>query len=90
MRSKEFLMKDAYSFHLDEASLDTTYRLMSETYSRIFKRLGLDFVHVKADSGAMGGQGSEEFMVKSEVGEETIIHCANCGYAANIETAGRK
>lgn len=85
MRSKEFIMKDAYSFHVDDASLDATYKVMSETYQRIFSRLGLDFVHVKADSGAMGGSGSEEFMVKSQVGEEAILTAP--GYAANIETA---
>ncbi len=87
MRSKEFVMKDAYSFHTDDASLDVTYQKMSETYSRIFKRCGLDFVHVKADSGAMGGSGSEEFMVKSSVGEEGILISGTSGYAANVETA---
>ncbi|MBL8992399.1 MAG: proline--tRNA ligase [Spirochaetia bacterium] len=85
MRSKEFVMKDAYSFHLDDKSLDETYRLMSETYTRIFRRCGLDFVHVKADSGAMGGSDSEEFMVKSSVGEEGLL--ISEGYSANIETA---
>ena len=87
MRSKEFLMKDAYSFHLDNASLDETYHLMSRAYSKIFSQLELDFVSVRADSGAMGGSGSEEFMVKSSVGEETIVHCVKCDYTANIETA---
>ena len=90
MRSKEFLMKDAYSFHLNDASLDEMYRLMIKAYSNIFKHLGLDFVSVRADSGAMGGSGSEEFMVKSSVGEETLIHCGKCGYGANIETAEEK
>ncbi len=87
MRSKEFIMKDAYSWHLDDESLDETYRTMSETYQRIFRRCGLDFVHVKADSGAMGGSGSEEFMVKSSVGEEAILIAPSSQYAANIETA---
>lgn len=85
MRSKEFIMKDAYSFHIDDACLDRTYKVMSEAYQRVFTRLGLDFVHVKADSGAMGGSGSEEFMVKSTVGEEGILIAP--GYAANVETA---
>jgi prolyl-tRNA synthetase len=87
MRSKEFVMKDAYSWHTDDTSLDETYRTMSETYQRIFRRCGLDFVHVKADSGAMGGSGSEEFMVKSNVGEEAIMIAPGSHYAANIETA---
>ena len=87
MRSKEFLMKDAYSFHLDENCLDKTYQIMSKTYKKIFSSCQLDFVAVSADSGSMGGAGSEEFMVKSEIGEEIIITCKSCQYAANIETA---
>ncbi len=87
MRSREFIMKDAYSFHLSVACLEKMYSKMIEVYKRIFKRFQLDFLNVKADSGAMGGSGSEEFVVKSEVGEETILACSSCGYVANIETA---
>lgn len=89
MRSKEFLMKDAYSFHLSDECLDTTYFKMDDAYRRIFERCQLDFIAVKADSGNMGGSQSQEFMVKSEVGEETICYC-KCGYAANIESGEEK
>ena len=87
IRSKEFTMKDAYSFHITKECLDKTYNDMSRAYTKIFKRMGLDTVSVKADSGAMGGEGSEEFMVLSEVGEETIIFCSKCNYRANVEKA---
>ena len=87
MRGKEFLMKDAYSFDLDEVSLDESYQKMKKAYFKIFNRLGMNFVCVKADSGAMGGDASEEFMVTSAIGEETIIICEKCGYAANSEIA---
>ncbi|WP_295161125.1 proline--tRNA ligase [uncultured Brachyspira sp.] len=90
IRSREFIMKDAYSFHINEESLNKTYNDMSAAYTKIFKRMGLDTVSVKADSGAMGGEGSEEFMVLSEVGEETIIFCSKCGYRANVEKANVK
>ncbi|MBW5410728.1 proline--tRNA ligase [Brachyspira hampsonii] len=90
IRSKEFTMKDAYSFHITKECLDKTYNDMSSAYTKIFKRMGLDTVSVKADSGAMGGEGSEEFMVLSEVGEETIIFCSKCGYRANVEKANVK
>lgn len=90
IRSKEFTMKDAYSFHITKECLDKTYNDMSGTYTKIFKRMGLDTVSVKADSGAMGGEGSEEFMVLSEVGEETIIFCSKCDYRANVEKANVK
>ncbi|MEI0581431.1 proline--tRNA ligase [Brachyspira pilosicoli] len=90
IRSKEFTMKDAYSFHITKESLDKTYNDMSHAYTKIFKRMGLDTVSVKADSGAMGGEGSEEFMVLSEVGEETIIFCSKCNYRANVEKANVK
>lgn len=90
MRSKEFIMKDAYSFHETDACLDKTYSLMSDTYKKIFTDLALDFVWVRADSGAMGGSGSEEFMVKSDVGEDEILTCGKCSYAANTETAIEK
>lgn len=87
MRSREFIMKDAYSFDLDEKGLDLSYQKMYDAYCRIFKRMGLDFIIVDADSGAMGGSGSQEFMVKSEVGEAVIAHCEKCGYSANDEKA---
>lgn len=87
IRSKEFIMKDAYSFNMDKESLNKTYNDMSKAYTKIFKRMGLNTVSVKADSGAMGGEGSEEFMVLSEVGEETIIFCSKCDYRANVEKA---
>ena len=90
IRSKEFTMKDAYSFHITKECLDKTYNDMSKAYTKIFKRMGLDTVSVKADSGAMGGEGSEEFMVLSEVGEETIIFCSKCDYRANVEKANVK
>lgn len=87
MRSREFIMKDAYSFDRDSAGLDVSYQKMYEAYCRIFTRLGLDFTIVDADSGAMGGSGSQEFMVKSPVGEDGIAYCDACGYAANYEKA---
>ena len=87
MRSREFIMKDAYSFDLDEAGLDISYKKMYDAYCRIFDRLGLDYTIVDADSGAMGGSGSQEFMVKSPVGEDGIAYCDACGYAANYEKA---
>lgn len=87
MRGREFIMKDAYSFDLDEAGLDISYKKMYEAYCRIFDRLGLDYTIVDADSGAMGGSGSQEFMVKSPVGEDGIAYCDACSYAANYEKA---
>ena len=87
IRSREFIMKDAYSFHINEECLDKTYNDMSNAYTRIFRRMGLDAVSVKADSGAMGGEGSEEFIVLNDVGEETIIFCSKCDYRANVEKA---
>lgn len=87
LRSREFIMKDAYSFDLTEEGLDVSYKKMYEAYCNIFRRLGLDFLIVDADSGAMGGSGSQEFMVKSEVGEDVIASCAACGYTANEEKA---
>lgn len=87
IRSREFVMKDAYSFDLDEKGLDESYKKMYSAYCRIFERLGLDFTIVDADSGAMGGSGSQEFMVKSPVGEDGIAYCDACGYAANYEKA---
>lgn len=87
MRGREFVMKDAYSFDLNSDGLDASYKKMYDAYCRIFTRLGLDFTVVDADSGAMGGSGSQEFMVKSPVGEDGIAYCDDCGYAANYEKA---
>ncbi|MDR0556439.1 MAG: proline--tRNA ligase [Treponema sp.] len=90
MRGREFTMKDAYSYHVDEQSLDETYQKMGTAYRRIFKRCGLAVLPVRADSGAMGGSGSEEFMVESEIGDNTLLLCRECDYAANVEKAGCK
>lgn len=87
MRSREFVMKDAYSFDKDYEGLDISYNKMYEAYHNIFKRCGLICKCVEADSGAMGGSGSAEFMVKSEIGEDEIAFCTACEYAANIEKA---
>lgn len=87
MRSREFIMKDAYSFDCTTDGLDASYQKMYDAYHRIFNRLGLDFIVVDADSGAMGGSGSQEFMVKSDTGEDGIAYCETCGYAANEEKA---
>ena len=87
MRAREFLMKDAYSFHADKASLDQTYRLMYDAYSRIFTRLELKFRVVAADTGAMGGTSSHEFHVLAESGEDAIAFCPDSDYAANIQLA---
>ena len=83
IRSREFIMKDAYSFDRDEAGLDASYQNMYDAYKEIFDKMELDYLIVDADSGAMGGSGSQEFMVKSEIGEDTIAYCENCGYCAN-------
>lgn len=87
MRAREFTMKDAYSFHTDKASLDETYRVMYDAYSRIFTRLGLKFRAVAADTGAIGGSASHEFHVLAESGEDAIAWCPQSDYAANIELA---
>ena len=87
IRAREFVMKDAYSFDTDEEGLDKSYQAMYKAYRRIFDRLGLDYTVVDADSGAMGGSGSQEFMVKSPIGEDAICYCDACGYAANEEKA---
>jgi len=87
MRAREFLMKDAYSFHTDTDSLEETYQLMFQTYSRIFTRLGLKFRAVAADTGAIGGSGSHEFHVLADSGEDAIAFCPDSDYAANIELA---
>lgn len=87
MRSREFIMKDAYSFHIDSASLDETYQLMYDTYSRIFTRLGFKFRAVEADSGNIGGSSSHEFHVLADSGEDEIVFSDHGDYAANIEMA---
>jgi prolyl-tRNA synthetase len=87
MRAREFLMKDAYSFHADKSSLDQTYQLMYDTYTRIFTRLGLNFRAVAAATGVIGGTGSHEFHVLAESGEDAIAFCPNSDYAANIQLA---
>jgi prolyl-tRNA synthetase len=87
MRAREFMMKDAYSFHTDFASLQKTYAQMYQAYSNIFTRLGLKFRAVKADSGAIGGEGSQEFHVLAESGEDALAYCENSDYAANVELA---
>ncbi len=89
LRAREFLMKDGYSFHESYEDLDREYDLMQETYSKILKRLGLDFRVVEADSGAIGGSGSREFMVLADNGEDDIVVCNSCEYGANIEAAKR-
>jgi len=90
MRGREFLMKDGYSFHASIEDMKREFDLMEETYKKIFTRLGLEFRVVEADSGAIGGSGSKEFMVLADSGEDTIVVCNNCDYAANVEAAVRK
>ncbi|MGL4977083.1 MAG: proline--tRNA ligase, partial [Cetobacterium sp.] len=87
MRGREFLMKDAYSFHASKESLDDEFENMKAAYTRVFERCGLKFRAVEADSGAIGGSGSQEFHVLADSGEDEIIYCPSCDYAANVETA---
>ena len=87
MRSREFIMKDAYSFHIDQTSLQETYDVMYDTYCRIFSRLGLDFRPVQADTGSIGGSGSHEFHVLASSGEDDIAFSTESDYAANVEMA---
>lgn len=87
MRSREFIMKDGYSFHLDRESLQQTYDVMHQTYCNIFNRLGLDFRPVQADNGSIGGNGSHEFQVLADSGEDDIVFSTESDYAANIEMA---
>lgn len=87
MRAREFLMKDAYSFHIDGESLQETYDQMYQTYSQIFERTGLEFRPVEADSGSIGGSASHEFHVLADSGEDSIAICTKCDYAANVEQA---
>src|SRR5674476_397983 len=87
MRAREFMMKDAYSFHTDKASLEQTYEVMFQAYSNIFNRLGLKFRAVRADTGAIGGEGSHEFHVLADSGEDGLAYCPSSDYAANVEMA---
>ena len=87
MRGREFIMKDAYSFDVDDAGAEESYRKMHEAYTRIFERCGLEFVPVEADTGAIGGSFSHEFMVLADSGEDSIAACRGCGYGANVEKA---
>src|ERR1700760_1687107 len=87
LRVRQFIMKDSYSFDLDAAGLDESYNKHDAAYRAIFTRSGLSFVVVEADSGAMGGSGSQEFMVYTDAGEDLIASCAQCNYAANLEKA---
>ena len=87
MRLRTFIMKDAYSFDIDEAGLDRSFEDQREAYKRIFTRAGIKFTIVEASSGAMGGSASNEFVARTDAGEDLIATCANCGYAANLEKA---
>ncbi|MGQ9630719.1 MAG: proline--tRNA ligase [bacterium] len=90
MRAREFIMKDAYSFDRDEAGLDESYRKMYDAYTKIFTRCGLTFKAVEADSGAIGGSDTHEFMAPADYGEAIILTCDSCGYTANVEKAVSK
>src|SRR6478609_3054687 len=85
LRGREFVMKDSYSFDIDDAGLEESYQKHRDAYIRIFDRLGFEYVIVKATSGAMGGSASEEFLAKAAVGEDTYVRCTHCDYAANVE-----
>src|SRR6185369_11389173 len=87
MRAKEFIMKDAYSFDATDEAAQTSYRKMYDAYARIFQRCGLKTIAVEADTGVMGGKFSHEFMVPAETGENEVVFCGNCNYAANVEKA---
>ncbi|MDP2168464.1 MAG: proline--tRNA ligase [Thermodesulfovibrionales bacterium] len=88
LRTREFIMKDSYSFDADEAGLDKSYELHAKAYHRIFQRCGLEFYQVQSDPGMMGGKGAHEFMAPSPAGEDEAVLCVSCGYAANVELAG--
>ncbi len=90
MRGREFIMKDAYSFHTSAESLDEAYEAMRQAYTRVFHRCALDHVPVEADTGAIGGSVSHEFMVLAQSGEDAVVSCPNCKYGANIEKATSK
>jgi len=87
LRVREFTMKDAYSFDADAEALDISYKKMIQTYTNIYKRCGLDAMLIEADSGAIGGKDSHEFLVATEVGEDEVVYCTGCGYVANVERA---
>ncbi|MEO8218905.1 MAG: proline--tRNA ligase [Acidobacteriota bacterium] len=87
MRGREFIMKDAYSFHVSPESLDETYQTMRQAYTRIFHRCALEHVPVEADTGNIGGSASHEFMVLAQSGEDAVVHCPSCDYGANVEKA---
>ena len=87
MRAREFIMKDAYSFDVSDETAQATYQKMYDAYSRIFARCGLKAFPVEADTGVIGGKFSHEFMVPAETGENEVVYCEGCGYAANIEKA---
>src|SRR5437899_6966415 len=90
MRAKEFIMKDAYSFDATDQAAQASYGKMYDAYARIFQRCGLKTIAVEADTGAMGGKFSHEFMVPAETGENEVVFCEACGYAANVEKASSK
>ena len=90
LRVRQFMMKDSYSFDIDPAGLDLSYKKHYDTYCRIFDRCGLKYVVVEADSGAMGGKESHEFMVRTDAGEDQVVSCDGCNYAANMEKATSK
>ena len=90
LRVRQFIMKDAYSFDIDAAGLDVSYKKHDAVYRRIFDRCGLKYMVVEADSGAMGGSQSHEFMVRTPAGEDLIVSCEKCDYAANLEKATSK
>src|SRR5215469_4687214 len=90
IRVRQFIMKDSYSFDIDQAGLDVSYKKHYEVYCRIFDRCGLKYAVVEAHSGAMGGSQSHEFMVMTDAGEDMVASCPNCGYAANLEKATSK
>jgi len=90
LRVRQFMMKDSYSFDVDPAGLDVSYKKHYDAYCRIFDRCGLKYVVVEADSGAMGGSESHEFMVRTRAGEDQVVSCDNCNYAANMEKASSK
>src|SRR6266853_1200713 len=90
LRIRQFMMKDSYSFDIDPAGLDVSYQKHRETYCRIFDRCGLKYLIIEAHSGAMGGSQSEEFMVYTPAGEDQVVSCGNCKYAANLDKATSK
>ncbi|HEY2933747.1 MAG TPA: proline--tRNA ligase [Acidobacteriota bacterium] len=90
LRVRQFLMKDSYSFDVSTGGLDESYMKHHQAYRRIFDRCGLKYIDIQAHSGAMGGSGSQEFVVRSDAGEDHVVHCPSCGYAANVEKAGTR